>query len=83
MAAVPPEVKILDYRKFPSMDPKRLGKEDVLITYMLGAEGPFTVTLPYEEIAGLPEVSALEKIKDYIRRAQAERLAFIGKSFSL
>ena len=83
MMPTAPEVKILDWRKFPSMDPKRIGKEDVLISYMLGAEGPFTITIPYEEIAGLSEASALERIKDYIRKAQEERLRFIGKSFTL
>lgn len=77
------EVDIRDYRRFPSMDPHRLGKEDVLITYFVGAEGPFTITIPYEEIAGLPEAAALDKIKQYIIKQQAERLAFIGKKLTI
>jgi hypothetical protein len=40
------EVDIRDYRVFPSMDPKRLGRRDTLITYFIGGEGPFNVIVP-------------------------------------
>lgn len=77
------EVDIRDFRVFPSMDPKRLGKRDALITYFIGAEGPFTVTIPYEELEGKPETLQLEIIKKYIAKEQEERLRFIGKKFTL
>jgi hypothetical protein len=77
------EVDIRDYRVFPSMDPKRLGRRDVLITYFVGAEGPFTVTIPYEELEGKAETLQLEVVKKWISAEQAERLRFLGKKLTL
>jgi hypothetical protein len=83
MATPAREVDIRDYRVYPSMDAKRLGKRDVLITYFVGAEGPFSVIIPYEELEGKPETIQLEVIKNYIAKEQGERLKFIGRKFTL
>jgi hypothetical protein len=78
-----PEIDIRDFRVFPSMEPTRVGRKDVLITYFLGAEGPFTVTIPYEEIEGKPEATQLDIIRRHIEREQAERMRFVGRKISL
>jgi hypothetical protein len=83
MAAPLREVDIRDFRVYPSMDVKRAGKRDIVITYFVGAEGPFSTIIPYEELEGKPEAIQLEIIKNYIAKEQGERLKFIGKKFTL
>lgn len=80
---VKPEIDIRDYRVFPSMESARLGKKDILITYFVGAEGPFTATIPHEEIVDKPESVQVEAIRKRVGVEQAERLRFIGKKISL
>jgi len=77
------EVDIRDYRVFPSMESARLGKKDILITYFVGAEGPFTATIPHEEVEGKPESVQIEVIRKRVNVEQAERMRFIGKKISL
>jgi len=83
MATPAREVDIRDYRVYPSMDPKRIGKRDVVITYFIGAEGPFSTIVPYEELEGRPLEIQLEIVKKYIAKEQDERLKFIGRKFTL
>jgi len=73
------KIKILDMRKVPSMEPERLGKQDVIFTYMLGAEGPFTTTIPYEQIAGKPVAEQNRIVKQIILKEHEERLAWQGR----
>ena len=78
-APVPVRIRILDMRKHPSLEVSRRGKEDVTFSYMYGAEGPFTVTVPYEEIGGKPVAEQNRVVKGYIMKAQEERLSWKGR----
>lgn len=77
------EIDIRDFRVFPSMEAARMGKRDVLITYFIGAEGPFTVTVPHEEIEDKTESEQIEVIKRRITDAQAERMRFVGRKIPM
>jgi hypothetical protein len=74
------EVKILDYRKVPGMTSARLGKFDVIFTYMLDAEGPFTITVPYEDLAGKPDAAQEAVVTSRIMAEQKERVSWVGRS---
>ena len=63
----------------PGMTTMRLGKFDVIFTYMLDAEGPFTTTVPYEAMEGKPEVTQSTIVRDAILAEHKERLGWLGK----
>jgi len=69
-------VKIVDTREYPSIDPARMGKFDVIITYQTDAFHTYLVTLPKD---GLSE----EKIKEAIKKEMTEREKWIGKDIKI
>ncbi|MBW2560135.1 MAG: hypothetical protein JRE40_04675 [Deltaproteobacteria bacterium] len=72
-------IRIIDMRKHPSLETARAGKTDITISYMYGAEGPFTATIPYEEIGGKSVEEQNKAVLKYVKAAQAERLSFKGR----
>jgi hypothetical protein len=69
-------VKILDKRDFPSSDPKRIGKFDVVVTYQVDAFHTYLVTVPKETFS---DSTLVEAIKKDIH----EREAYVGKEFKI
>jgi len=70
------EVKILDVRKIPSMKPDRIGKHDHVVTYQTDPASTFIVVIPSEEFNE-------SRLREEIRKDQAEREKFVGKTFSI
>lgn len=76
-------IRVIDMRKHPSLEPARSGKTDATFSYMYGAEGPFTISIPYEELAG-KEVSEQNKVMvKYVKASQAERLGWKGREIGV
>ena len=71
-----PEVEIVEAVEVYSVDPKRLGKKDTLVTYKREDGRTYFVTLPSEEAT---EVRIVQEIK----KAEAERDKLIGKKFEV
>jgi hypothetical protein len=57
--------KITDVREVPSADPARLGKTDMMISWMEDAFRPFNVTIPLEDYT--PE-KGLERVRAEVRK---------------
>ena len=72
------EIKIVDMRKSPSLKAERLGKYDVHFTYMIGAEGPFMISIPAEELEGKSFEEQAKIVRKYIEEEQATRLRWRG-----
>ena len=79
----PTEIDIRDFRKLPSMVAERMGKFDILFSYFIGAEGPFTITLPAEAIEGKTEVEQDRIVREAIMREQGERLRWVGRKIKI
>ena len=78
-----PVIRVLDMRKHPSLEASRGGKTDITFSYMYGDEGPFTVSVPYEELAAKPVTEQNEVLKKYVQAAQAERLGWKGREIPI
>jgi len=74
---VPPQkVKILDVRDVPSVEPGRIGKIDVLITYQVDPTHIYMVRLPKEEFTD-------EKVKEAIKKDLEEKRKWVGKELAV
>ena len=73
-----PEIKIIDMRKAPSLVPERLGKLDVHFTYMIGAEGPFMISVPAEDLQGKTFEEQKHIVRSMVEKEHAERLRWKG-----
>jgi len=69
-------IKVIDIREFPSTDPKRVGKFDVVVTYQLDAFRTYIVTIPKEEFTEA-------KLKEVIRKELEEKERWIGREIEL
>ena len=78
-----PVIRVLDSRRHPSLEAARTGKTDMTFSYMYGAEGPFTVTVPYEDLARRPPQQQNDILKKHIATAQAERLGWKGREIPI
>lgn len=70
------EIKILDMREFPSTDPERVGKFDMIITYQVDPYRVYLITIKKEEFSE-------DKIKEAIKKDLAERQKWVGKTIQL
>jgi len=70
------EVEIRDVRIVPSFDPRRLGKNDALVTVMIGNR-PLTVRVPEEYLDNVEKLA--EEIKKIIQRERQ----YIGRKFKI
>ena len=73
------DIKIVDMRKILSLTTGREGKQDVILTYMIGDTGPFMSTIPAEEIIGKPETDQNRIVKGYIQKESTEREEWSGR----
>jgi len=74
---VPPQkVKILDVRVVPSVEPGRIGKIDVLITYQVDPTHIYMVRLPKEEFTD-------EKVREAIKKDLEEKRKWVGKELAV
>jgi len=69
-------VKILDVRDFPSTDPTRIGKFDVIVTYQLDAFRTYLITIPKEQFNE-------ESLKAAIRKELTEKEKWMGKEIKI
>jgi hypothetical protein len=69
-------VKVLDTREFPSTDPARVGKLDVIVTYQTDPYRVYMITLPKDDFSE-------DKLKSAIKKEMAERARLIGKELVL
>ena len=72
------EIRIIDMRRAPSLKPDRMGKNDTHFTYMLGAEGPFLITVPEEDLLGRGFDEQKSVVRERILKEQEERLKWRG-----
>jgi len=70
------KVKIIDTREFPSTEPARVGKMDVIVTYQLDAFRTYLVTIPKEQFTEPAIIAAIKK-------DMAEREKWAGKEFEV
>ena len=85
-AAAPPapgRVRILDRTRIPSPEPGRIGKYDELVTYQDQAMRTYVLTIPGEELEGLPEDEQLRIITDRIRAQVTERARWVGREVTI
>ena len=78
-----PTIRVIDMRRHPSLEPARTGRTDFTFSYMHGAEGPFTVSVPAEEMEDKSEAEQDRVLADYVNRAQAQRLHWKGREIAL
>ena len=70
------EAAILDVRFAPALTPERLGKDDAIVFYRIGAGPVLTVRLPREKYAE-------QAVKDAITKDQADAAKLKGRSITL
>jgi len=66
------EVTIVDIRDVPAIDPERVGKTDVLVTWQIDPARTYRVRIPKEEFDE-------ERLKAEIRKELKAKLPWIGK----
>jgi len=71
-APKPIEVEIIDKVEMPSVEPGRLGKIDVVVTYQIDPLHRYRVTIPAEKATD-------EAIEEAIRKDAQHRLKWIGR----
>ena len=57
---MPGKAKVVDFRRFPSPDPKRLGKQDVLFVVQLEDGASLAIHLPSEKSSDADLKKAIE-----------------------
>jgi len=70
------KVKILDTRDFPSTDPARTGKFDVVVTYQLDAFRTYIITIP-------KELFSETKLKEVIAKDLEEKQKWQNKELEI
>ena len=70
------EVKIIDIRKIPSIEPGRFGKFDVMVVYQTPDGNVYTIKIPEESFSE-------EELKLAIKKDLQERTKWVGKTFRL
>lgn len=70
------EVKVLDQKRVPSLDPARKGKDDLVVTYSLNGTRGYLIRVPAD---GAGEQTVI----DAIRKDLAARAALVGRTFSV
>jgi len=69
-------VKIVDVRDVPALDPERLGKIDVMVTYEVEPMRVYMVRIPKEEFNE-------ERLREEIKKDIQARAKWIGKELKL
>jgi len=69
-------VKIVDVRDVPALDPERLGKIDVMVTYEVEPMRVYMVRIPKEEFDE-------ERLRREIKRDIQARAKWIGRKLKL
>ncbi len=70
------EIKILDQRRVPALDPARKGKDDLVVSYSVNGARGYIVRIAAE---GASEAGVL----DAVRRDVSTRGAIVGKTFTV
>jgi len=72
----PREFKVIDIRRLPATDPKRMGRWDKVVIYELDDAQRHTVLVPEENLTDQVVIAA-------VRSDIKERGAWLGRSFQL
>jgi hypothetical protein len=75
--------KVIDLVKVPSMEPTRVGKFDLMISYQDATGRVRMITIPYEDWEKQTDMGKEELIKKAIMQEESERLKYIGKEFTV
>ena len=76
-------IKIVNVVDVPALEPDRIGKYDVLVTYQLDTEYTYTIKIPKEDLEKLSPEKQEEFILKKVKEDAQWRLRWIGKTITL
>jgi len=77
------KIKIVNVVDVPALEPDRIGKYDVLVTYQIDTEHTYTIKIPKEELEKLPPDEQERYIIEKVREDAKWRMRWLGKEISL
>jgi len=78
-----PRIKITEVSEIMSVDPARRGKKDLSISYSVDEARFYFVTAPLEEMLTPEGKIDVEKVDEFLRGIERERMKLIGREIEV